>query len=496
MSSLILLVDDEPLGRAALEALLLDEDYTLAFAADGATALAQAQALAPDLILLDVMMPGMDGYEVCRRLRADARLADVPVVMVTALDDREARLRGLEAGADDFVTKPVDRMELRARVRTITRLNRYRHLQDERAKLERQLRRLSGLQAIDLAIVGSLDLQVSLGVVVQQTIAQLGVAAAAVWLLNPITHMLQYASGRGFPTQDLERRPVRLGEGPTGRVALERLTLVVPNLAAAAEAAGRVETLPANAFVGYCGVPLLAKGQVIGVLGVFQRTVLTPDMEWLEYLETLARQAAIAVDNARLFEGLQRSQTELILAYDATIEGWSRALDLRDKETEGHSQRVTTMTLRLARAVGIDDAQLTHVRRGALLHDIGKLGVPDSILLKPGPLTDEEWAIMRQHPVYAYDLLYPIAYLRPALDIPRWHHERWDGTGYPHGLKAEQIPLAARLFAVADVVDALRSDRPYRPAWSEARVREHIRTAAGSHFDPQAVQAFLSLGDA
>jgi HD-GYP domain-containing protein (c-di-GMP phosphodiesterase class II) len=178
---------------------------------------------------------------------------------------------------------------------------------------------------------------------------------------------------------------------------------------------------------------------------------------------------------------------------DATIEGWSRALSLRDKETEGHSRRVTAMSLRLARAMGLSEAELVHVRRGALLHDIGKMGIPDAILHKPGPLTDEEWEVLRRHPQYAHDWLAPIPALRPALDIPYGHHERWDGTGYPRGLKGEQIPLAARIFAVVDVWDALRSDRPYRAGWPEARVCAHIRTLAGTHLDPKVVEAFLRV---
>jgi HD-GYP domain-containing protein (c-di-GMP phosphodiesterase class II) len=150
------------------------------------------------------------------------------------------------------------------------------------------------------------------------------------------------------------------------------------------------------------------------------------------------------------------------------------------------------MTLRLARALGLAEADLAHVRRGALLHDIGKMGIPDSILLKPGPLTDVEWEVMRRHPAYAYQLLAPISYLRPALDIPYCHHERWDGLGYPRGLAGEQIPLTARIFAVVDVWDALSHDRPYRQAWPAARVRDHIRALIGSHFDPHVADVFLN----
>jgi len=212
-------------------------------------------------------------------------------------------------------------------------------------------------------------------------------------------------------------------------------------------------------------------------------------------VETLAEQAAIAIDSGQLFDNLQLSNAELSLAYDANIEGWSRALELRDCETEGHTLRVAEVTALLARAMGIGETEIVHLRRGALLHDIGKMGVPDGILLKPGKLTDEEWVAMRQHPQLAYDMLAPITYLKPALVIPYCLHEKWDGNGYPRGLKGEQIPLSARLFAVVDVDDALTSDRPYRKAWTREKTLKHIKTNSGTHFDPKAVEAFLRMAD-
>jgi HD-GYP domain-containing protein (c-di-GMP phosphodiesterase class II) len=184
---------------------------------------------------------------------------------------------------------------------------------------------------------------------------------------------------------------------------------------------------------------------------------------------------------------------DVALAYEATLESWARALELRDVEPEGHSARVTDLALRLARAVGMGDRDLVHVRRGALLHDIGKMGVPDRILFKLGPLTEDEWDILRRHPAYAYDLLSPIPCLRPALDIPYCHHERWDGTGYPQGLRGTEIPLAARVFTVVDVWDAMYSDRCYRPAWSRDEVNDYLNDQAGAHLDPQVVQAFFGL---
>jgi putative two-component system response regulator len=320
----ILIVDDDSRGRETLEAVLTGLGHNLHFCDNGLDALKQASILQPDLILLDVMMPGIDGFEVCRRIRADPLLADVPVVMTTALDDKASRLEGIEAGADDFISKPIDRMEIRARVNTIIRLNRYRKLMKQQADL------------------------------------------------------------------------------------------------------------------------LQAHG-------------------------------------------------ELQDAYEATLKGWVRALDFRDNETGDHSRRVTLLTVELARLMGINEDELVHVRRSALLHDIGKIAVPDSILHKTGPLTEAEWDIMRKHPQIAIEMLEPIEYLRPALAIPFNHHERWDGTGYPRGIKGEEIPLAARIFAVVDVWDALSSDRPYRKAWPYEKIVEHMRQQSGTHFDPKVVELFLQM---
>jgi putative two-component system response regulator len=323
-SSTILIVDDDAGGRYALESMLDEQGYHIEMAVNGPEALEKARQLQPDVILLDVMMPGIDGFEVCRRIRKDPVIAEIPIILLTALDDRKSFLKGLEAGADDYITKPYDRYELRARLLGITRLNRYKKLLDERANIE-------------------------------------------------------------------------------------------------------------------------------------------------------------------------QAHEQLLTAYDATIMGWSLALNLRDNETERHTLRVTELTGSLARRMGIEDSEFVHMRRGALLHDIGKLGVPDSILLKPGGLTEDEWQVMKKHPVYAYEMILSIEYLRPALDIPYCHHEKWDGSGYPRGLKGEAIPLAARIFAVVDVWDALTSDRPYRKAWENQRAMEYIHDQAGKHFDPQLVEQFEKM---
>lgn len=324
MGSMVLIVDDEFAGRQTLQSVLEGEGYQLEMAENGIQAIEKAKKLLPDVILLDVMMPGMTGFEVCQRIRSDPEIAEIPIIVLTALDDRQSLLNALKAGADDFISKPFDRYELRARLLGITRLNRYQKLIQERSKL-------------------------------------------------------------------------------------------------------------------------------------------------------------------------QNAHAELLAAYEATIEGWSHAMDLRDKETEGHSRRVTELTVELARASAMSEQQMLHVRRGALLHDIGKLGIPDSILHKSEALTEAEWVIMRKHPQFAYDMLYPVEYLRPALEIPLNHHEKWNGAGYPHGLKGQEIPLAARLFAAVDVWDALTSDRPYRRAWTKEESLAYIREQSGQHFDPAVVDLFFKV---
>ena len=191
---------------------------------------------------------------------------------------------------------------------------------------------------------------------------------------------------------------------------------------------------------------------------------------------------------------LQQAHLELIDAYETTLLGWCMALDLRDHETIGHTQRVVALSLSLASMLDLSEEELVHLKRGALLHDIGKMGIPDQILLKPGSLTDDEWLIMRKHPVYAYEWLAGIKYLHSALNIPYYHHEKWDGSGYPIGLKGAEIPLAARIFAIVDVWDALTSNRPYRKAWSPEETFDYIVQRGGSHFDPQLIELLKKHG--
>ena len=361
------------------------------------------------------------------------------------------------------------------------------------AKTERRMQTLASLRTVDLAITSSFDINLTLGILLDQATEMLKVDAADVLVLNPKAQTLRYASGRGFKNASRQRSLPGLSDEYASRVLMERKVLTIQNQASDIGKSRLSSEFLQEGFAAYIGVPLIAKGQAKGVLEIFHRGPLELDKEQGTFLEMLAGQAAIAIDNAQLFDDLQGSNAELMMAYDETIEGWSHAMDLRDEETEGHSQRVTELTIRLANNLGIAPENFVNIRRGALLHDIGKIGVPDSILRKPGPLDEEEWRVMRRHPQLAHNMLASIVYLRKAMDIPYCHHEKFDGSGYPQGLKGEEIPLVARIFAVVDVWDALTSDRPYRKAWTRQEALDYIREQNGKHFDPKVVNAFLQM---
>ena len=361
------------------------------------------------------------------------------------------------------------------------------------SRLRKQIQQLSALRSIDLAITSGLDLNLLLSMLLDQVAGLLMVDAASVLLFNAKTNVLEFVAGRGFRSSILRHTRLKMGEGYAGRVALERRLIHIPDLETHPMDFLRSPQFAGESFVSYHGVPLLAKGRVLGVLEIFQRSPLNPDDDWLNFLKAISGQAAIAIDNAMMFKELQIANIELNLAYDVTIEGLSRALDLRDKESEEHTQRVTEIALKLASALGVAESDLVHVRRGSILHDIGKVAIPDHILFKRGPLEEEEWKIMRRHPEIAVELLSPVAYLSSAMDIPHWHHEKWDGTGYPDQLTGERIPFSARLFSFADVYEALTSERPYRPAWRRQDAIQYIESQSGRHFDPKIMPTFMGM---
>ncbi len=352
-----------------------------------------------------------------------------------------------------------------------------------------QLQHLAALRAVDMAISASMDLPFVLRVLLNQVQQQLKVHSTSILLLNPVTQKLFFAAGSGFKSRAVENTNLNIGESYAGKAALERRIVAADDLSTRFSQMA-TSGMEEDAFTDYLGIPLISKGSVKGVLEIFNRGKLPQDAQWMSLLDSMASQAAIAIDNATLFDEAQKANVSLRQAYDATIEGWARALELRDGDTEGHSARVADLAVQLARIVGVNESDLVALRRGALLHDIGKMGIPDTILLKPAALTEEEWRIMRTHPLLGKRMLETISFLKDSMDIPYCHHERWDGTGYPRGLKGKKIPLMARVFSVIDGWDALRSDRPYRKAISDDDAWQIIKDNAGKGYDPEVVAKF------
>ena len=355
---------------------------------------------------------------------------------------------------------------------------------------ERMLR--SDLQS-DLTRGYGPALQQTLDGLLEHVVRMLGVDAADVLLYDAATRRLIYPGrGRGFRTRAFESSSSRLVNSLVGEVVQARewrLTRNVPR----EKDPGTGAEFAAEGLVSYAGVPLIWNEQLKGILELFHRSSLNPNAAWVEAVRSWAPQAALALSNVLCVGRLQQSQARLTEAVDAIVEGWAHALELRDYEPAGHTARVARMTVDFARAAQVPEAQLVHIRRGAWLHDIGKMGIPDEILTKPESLTEADWVIMRRHPIIGYELLQPIEFLGPALDIPYCHHEKWDGTGYPRGLKGESIPLAARLFALVDVWDALSCNRPYREAWPEAKIHTYLQERADKQFDPKLTELFLRL---
>ena len=360
-------------------------------------------------------------------------------------------------------------------------------------RLQLQLKRLSALQNINIAITMNIDLQIPLYLLLDQVTEELEVDAADVLLLDEETQQLVFVAGQGFKSDALKYTKLDIGQGMAGKAAETGEVIHVNDLNDELTSLNESPMIQDEKFVAYFGVPLITKGKVKGVLEIFHRSELHPTEDWMDFLNTLTSETAIAVDSAQMFRDLEKSNLDLAIAYETTIEGWARTLELRDMETEGHSQRVMDLTLRLAKKLGITEDEIKHVQRGALLHDIGKMGITDSILFKKGQLTKAEWDAMRKHPQFAYEMLSAIPFLEKAIDIPYCHHEKWDGSGYPRGLCGEEIPLPARIFAIVDVWDALRSDRPYREAWSDKEALKEIKRGKGTHFDPVVVETFLDV---
>ena len=351
----------------------------------------------------------------------------------------------------------------------------------------RRIEALLALHETSVDLAGHHDIKGLLRTIVVRAGKLVGTEMGGLYLTVPNGLQMVVARGLLEPFVD---RVLPLGEGASGRAVLSRKAILVDDYAHWEGRSAMFSDLRVGSVIA---APLLWKDTVLGAFHVEHPLPNVFGSDDIEIVSLFAEQAAVAIANARLIYNTETARKELELGYNATLEGWVRALDLRDQETEGHTQRVTDLTVELARRMGIAEDQLESIRRGALLHDIGKIGIPDAILRKPGPLTENEWTIMRRHPQMAWDMLSPIEYLRTALAIPYGHHERWNGSGYPLGTKGRQIPQAARIFAIVDVYDALRSDRPYRTGWPEERTIKFMKDHSGTSFDPEILEIFLEM---
>lgn len=352
---------------------------------------------------------------------------------------------------------------------------------------------LSALLEVSLALAESLQQAVVLQTAIDAGVRVLGLDTGAIYLVEGEDLVLGATTPplpADFPDA-LRTAPIADHPHIMKSIAGHR-PVMVPDASKADFTVAERAAIEARELCSVLYVPLMVEGTAEGVMimgtQLCNRDYTSHDVD---VCRTLSAQIALAIQNTQLLAAAQDAAAELRGAYDATLEGWSLALEMRDEQTLGHTQRAAQLACEIARELGVPDCDIPHVRRGALLHDIGKMVIPDAILKKAGPLDDAEWAVMRAHPVVAQEFLSRIAYLAPALDIPYYHHERWDGSGYPRGLRGTAIPLAARIFAVIDVYDALTSDRPYRAAWTAEEALQHIQRQAGAHFDPSVVEVFV-----
>lgn len=355
---------------------------------------------------------------------------------------------------------------------------------------------VSTLLKVSSALAASLDLSTVLQTAIDSTVEVMALDTGAVYLLEEEWLYLGATTPPLAPELDwlrVQAEPLR--DHPHIHQAFQRRQpIFIIDFDSASLTAAETAIRDARHLRSVLFIPLLLEDAAIGVMIVgSSRSVREFNDHEIDLCRILSYQVTLAVANARLFKSVQQTNIDLMRAYDATLQGWSLALEMRDQETQGHTMRVTRKTEELARRMGVIEPELTYLRRGALLHDIGKMSVPDAILHKPGVLTAEEWAVMRKHPEMSNQFLVHIDYLKPSLDIPYCHHERWDGSGYPRGLRGEEIPLSARIFAVIDVFDALSSDRPYRQAWTQEEACKYIHEQSGRHFDPSVVKAFMEM---
>lgn len=359
---------------------------------------------------------------------------------------------------------------------------------------ERRMAHLSALRDIDLAIASSLDVNVIMKIVIGHIQKHVGGDAICAFIYE-IDSSVLVLSAETCMRRNLDTNlRMKLSGDLISSAIMDHQMIQVDSINEANLNPRIKKILQREQMESMQILPLYARGKSLGVVLVLHQGSKDIPSESVAFANALVTQASIGIDNASLFSEIQSFNKELRKAYDDTIEGWARAVNLRNRETAEHTRRVAEMALTIAEEnYSFSESELRDIWYGALLHDIGKIAVPDEILFKPGRLTDEEWEVMHRHPEAAYEMLNSIDYLKDALVIPLYHHEKWNGEGYPRQLSGEAIPFTARLFALVDVWDALVSDRPYRKAWSHERALNLIREQSGIHFDPEIVPIFLDF---
>jgi len=362
-------------------------------------------------------------------------------------------------------------------------------------KTQLQVKRLESLHTIDLAITGVFNINVINRLILDEIRKCLGVDAVAILMLNRVTNMLEQTAEIGLKNNQEISTKLAITNTTAGQVFLNRSPCYIKDVNLDADELISM-ILKKSGFASYFAVPLLIKGESQGVLEVFMSKPYYPDVDWLQFMESLATQIAIAYDSYRAFTNVQKMQRRLERSYDNTLESWSNSLAMLEPGYQENIQWVKDFSASLAEKLGLTPIEISNMERGVLLHDIGKVGVLNDILNKKGSLTAEEWTEVKKHPEIAQQLISNVDVLKDAVAIPYCHHENWDGSGYPRGLKGNAIPIEARIFAVVETFDALTSERPYRSPWKKEDAIAYLREQSGRKFDPQIVESFLdSLRD-
>lgn len=485
----ILIVDHEASARGLIASVLQEQGYGVRIAKSASEGLALLQADSFAVVLMNLALPEMEDMAFVQRIRELGK--DSEIIFIANPGQNERVMEAMQVGAYDYLLQPIRGEELLLRVKRCI----------EKQALVREKKHLMAtvhLMELSRILTSNLDLQSLYTQIIGQVTRSFDAAAGSLMLLDEDGQHLTIAAQHGLQEVTRETR-VSLEKAIAGYVVRQGETLLLQEGLEDTPFAGLTQRTIRSAI----SVPLRAKERIIGVLNV-NRELGQPNYtsEDTQLLALYGVQTAIALENAHLYEQAKQQAealNSLVLqlehAYDSTLVALSAALDARDQSTEGHTQRVTACTIALAKHIGVAQAELLHIERGALIHDIGKIGISDSILHKPGPLTTEEWVEMKKHPELGHQILKAIPFLQEEALIALSHHERYDGRGYPRGLAGEEIPLGARLFAVADALDAIVSDRPYRKARSFREAREEIQRNSGTQFDPRVVETFLNIGD-